>query len=106
NILDQDISPSTAEQARLELSLAASGAERSNRPKLLLYIAVFLLVIASIYALTGLRARGAALGRVATARQQTYKLIELTNEVRELKDKLAARGVDYNPQMANYLGQL
>lgn len=106
NILDQDISPSTAEQARLELSVAASGAERANRPKALLYGAIFLLIVASIYTLAGLRSRSAALGRVAAARLQTTKIIELTNEVRELKDKLGARGVDYNPQMANYLGQL
>ncbi|GEM_PF-2477024 len=104
--LDQTIPPSLAEQARLELNMAASGSERANRPRGFLYGAIALLIVASIYMLFGVRFRSSALARVEAARQQSGKIIELANETRALQSSLASRGVDYNPQMPIFLEQL
>ncbi|MFN7021461.1 MAG: hypothetical protein ACK4WH_09060 [Phycisphaerales bacterium] len=104
--LDQPVPASVAEQARLELTLAAAGAERANRPRILIVGAWVLLAIAAIYAISGVTARSAAMSRVASARQQAAKTIQLVNEVKDLRSKLSSRGVDYNPQMAVFLDQL
>jgi hypothetical protein len=106
NILDQDIPASAAEQARLDLSMAAAGSERANRPRALLMGAGLLLVVAVIYALSGVAARAAAMGRVAAARQQTSKVQDLTGELTELKNRLGSRGVDYSAQTPVLLSQL
>lgn len=106
SLLDQNISPSAADQARLELSLAAANTERTNRPRVFLVGAGLLLAIAVIYALTGVSARASALGSVAAARRQTSNVVELTTELRSLQKALDARGVEYNPQMPIFLEEL
>lgn len=106
NTLDHDISASAAEQARLELSVAAAGAERANRPRILLVGAFILMAIAAIYTISGLTSRTAALSRVAKARTDAAATITLTNEVRDLQTRLAARGVAYNAEMGVHLAEL
>jgi hypothetical protein len=106
NVLDQNISPSDAEQARLELTMAAAGAERANRPRGLLYLSLVLLAAAGIYALMGLSARSAAISKVAAARRSADEVIQMTNDLKTLQATLEARGVEYNPNVPNLLEQL
>lgn len=105
-MIDRDLPASEAEQARLDLSVAASTAERTNKPKGLLYFAIFLLAIAAIYAITGLTARATSLARVASTRESASRVIKLTGEVRQMQSSLTARGVDPNPRIGFELEEL
>jgi hypothetical protein len=105
-MIDSGISPSTAEQARMDLSMAAGASERANRPRMMLYVAVLLLVIAAIYTLAGFSSRQAALGRVAKARKGADDMIKLVNQVKGLQKTLAERGLDPNPRIAFELEHL
>lgn len=106
NTLENAIPASVSEQARLDLTMAAAGSERANRPRIFVVGAWVLLIGAGLYAVSGVTARTAALGKVSTARQQAEKTITLVNEVKDLKARLTARGVDYNPQIPVFLDQL
>lgn len=105
-MIDQNIPPSVAEQARLDLSLAAGAAERANRPRGPLYAAVALLVIACIYALTGLSARQSSLAAVSRERRRANEIIALVNEVKSYQKALAERGLDPNPHIGAELERL
>jgi hypothetical protein len=105
-MLEHSLPPSTIEQSRLELTMAAGSAERANRPRILLYGAILLLVIATIYALSGVTSRQGALGRVAKARKNADDMIKLVNQVKGLQATLAGRGLDPNPRIAGELEQL
>lgn len=105
-MIDQVIPPAVAEQARLDLSLAASATERANRPRGPLYIALALLVVAGIYALAGISARQSSMSAVAKARRQSNEIIALVNEVKSFQKALAERGLDPNPHIGAQLEQL
>jgi hypothetical protein len=57
--------PNLPQQATMELAMTAASAERSNRPRRLIILALLLLVGATVYTLLALGARAAATSRVA-----------------------------------------
>lgn len=105
-MVEQSVPPSTVEQAGLELSLAASSAERANRPRLPLVAAIVLLVIAVIYALTQFSARSAAIERVQSARRSSSTIVRLAGQIKALRENVASRGLDPNPFIAARLEEL
>lgn len=105
-MIDQMIPPAVAEQARMDLSLAAGAAERANRPKALLYGAIALLAVACIYTLAGVSARQSSINSVAKARKASNEIIGLVNEVKRLQKSLAERGLEPNPRIGAELEHL
>ncbi len=69
------------EEARLELTVAAMSAARSNRPRHLVVAGVGLLAIALVYTLLEVGARGAAASEVAQARQDLKNLEQMKQEI-------------------------
>lgn len=105
-MIDQQISPAAAEQARMDLSLAAGMQERSNRPRLPFIAACVLLAVAAIYAISGLTARQSALAKLDRTRASSNDVIALVNKIKTLQKTLAERGLDPNPRIASELETL
>lgn len=94
------------DQARQELAMAAASAERSNRPKGLLAIALLLLVGAMVYAGSGVAARGATLRRVEAARREAGDVLAIAARVQGLRDKQSSRGLVADPRVGKAIEEL
>lgn len=105
-MIDNTLQPSVVEQARQDLSVAASMRERANRPKIYLIGAFLLLAAAVIYVLVGLASRSSAQTRVASARRNADEIIGMVNRVKSLQETLASRGLNANPAMGSQLENL
>jgi type II secretory pathway component PulM len=105
-VIDQPVPPAVAEQARLDLSLAAGMQERSNRPRLPLVAACVLLAIATIYAISQATARQSAMAKLERTRASTNEVIALVNKIKTLQKTLAERGLDPNPRIASEIETL
>lgn len=105
-MIDQAISPAAAEQARMDLSLAASMQERANRPRLLYVLAIVLVALATIFAVTRLTARQAAIAKLERTRANSNEVVTLVNKIKALQKTLAERGLDPNPRIASELEEL
>lgn len=105
-MIDNTLQPSVVEQARQDLSVAASMRERANRPKIYLMGAFLLLAAAVIYVLVGLASRSSAQTRVASARRNADEIIGMVNRVKSLQETLASRGLNANPAMGSQLENL
>ena len=99
------ISPGGAatDEARMELGAAAMSADRRNRPLWLLWAAGLLLVIAMIYALTGMSTRSEAERKLEAARAREAKFASLIGDIKTLKAAEAARGFAPDPRVVSKL---
>lgn len=104
--IDPRLQASAAESARLELGVAASAAARKNRPRVLVFLAILVLIGAAIYALVQFRARSAALADLETKRSRLLKIQQLSEEIDRLKKRESARGLDPDPRVASKLEML
>jgi hypothetical protein len=98
-MVDPATSPSAAEESRLELAVAAADAERANRPRWVIFLGVFLLVVAVIFTLTQVTARTAALAQVYYERDKTSKVEKLKDELDRENARLNARGTAADARM-------
>ena len=80
--MSQIMDGSIADSRRLELTMAASSTERTNRPKFLLVLAGVVLIGALIYALTGVSARLSASQRIEEANSSTRRVMSLVERVK------------------------
>lgn len=100
--------PSTAaaEQNRLELSVAAAAAERSNRPRHFVVISIICLIAASVALIMAVSARATAASRVAEQRTLTAALDDVINNITTLNDSIASRGTDPDPRVGQKIEAL
>lgn len=88
-----------ADDARLELVMAASASERANRPRGLVLLAGIVLVGAIIYAVMGISSRSAAAGEVATERSESDQVAQMVERIRGLQAAQALRGLEPNSRI-------
>ena len=87
------------EQARLELSVAASAAERANRPRHLLALACLALIGAVIYLGFGLFQRAGARAKIAGARDQARQITDALARLEAASAGAVNRGLDPDAYM-------
>lgn len=106
NQSDQRQLAARAEAARLELMMAAAGAERRNRPRVLVVLAVLLIIGAGIYAATQFSARSAAVADLVRQRERVAVIDRLSAEIQVLRERESQQGVDPDPRVAATLERL
>jgi hypothetical protein len=105
-MIDTPSTTERAEQARLELAIAAGARERSNRPRTLVYLGVALVGVAAIVLLAGVSSRGAAQLELASRRADLEKLVKSRDELVALNRQIEARGLASDPRMAGKIEAL
>jgi hypothetical protein len=99
-------SPKAIEQARLELSVAAASTERTNRPRIFVVGAILLLVMASIYALSGLFSLQSARLKTAGENARIREIEKLIAEYRKERSAQQSRIYDQDAQVGRKLEEL
>lgn len=84
----------------MELSVAASAAERANRPRLLVWLGALLVIIASVALGMALSARTAEGIRLGRASEVVRKLEDQKRDLEALSAQMKTRGLEPNPRMA------
>ena len=96
----------SADQARLELAMAAASTERANRPRGLVILALLLFVGAFFYAVSGWFARSATLRTVEAERETTRRLDLAADRVDTLRAKQSSRGLAADPRVGKAIEEL
>lgn len=104
--MESTVPNSVVEQARLELSVAAAAAERANRPRVLVYLGVLLVVVALVALVMGLSARTKETLRLGRAREAAISLEKQKAELDALAAQVNSRGLAPDPRMAAALEAL
>ncbi|MBY0310751.1 MAG: hypothetical protein K2W85_01635, partial [Phycisphaerales bacterium] len=94
------------EEARMELSMAASAAERANQPRWIVYLGVLLLIASCIFALWAWSQRSTALAQAERERLKTKRLVDLRNQLEVESSKLASRATIPDPRTGQHIEQL
>ncbi len=97
---------SAAEQARLELTVAASAGERANRPTFLIVGAGLLLAAAAVYTLISLVSWGGQRTALEREVSQTAQYREAIAEYKKTAEQAAARIFDPDPAVGAKLESL
>lgn len=105
-MIDPTTPSSPGDDARLELSLAASSNERANRPVWAIALGVVLLVIAIIYSLWAVSARAKVLLQVSSERAKVERLLKLKSTLDAESAKLSARASPPDPRTGQHLEAL
>ena len=104
--MDATVPNSVVEQARLELSVAATAAERANRPRVLVWLAALLVVGASVALVMALSARTKEALRLGKARDAALSIERQKAELDALTAQVRSRGLEPDPRMAATLEAL
>lgn len=99
-MIDTPSTASQAEQARLELAIAAEQRQRANRPRGLVLAAGALVAIAAIALLMGLSARTAAQIELSSKRTALEKVRKAKATLEDLNRQVESRGLTPDPRMA------
>lgn len=91
------------EQARMELSMAASSAERANRPRYLVWLGALCVAVAAIALLMALSTRTKEFLRLSKARNAAHAVEQQKQEWDALAAQLRARGMEPDPRMVSKL---
>ena len=102
----QPMTPTQDDPARLELAMAAAAAERANKPRGLVILGVLALLIAGVYAFSGLMARASTIGTVEAERRTTRNVIDAVRKVQALQEKQSVRGLAPDPRIGKELEDL
>lgn len=105
-MIDTGQSASNREEARMELSMAASAAERANQPRWIVYLGVLLLICSCVFAMWAWSQRSSALARADTERVKTKRLVDLRNQLEVESAKLASRATIPDPRTGQHIEQL
>lgn len=105
-MMDAGLSPSSREEARMELSMAASAAERANQPRWIVVLGVLLLVAACVFTLWTWSQRSTALAQAERERLKTKRIVDIRNQLEIESAKLAARATLPDPRTGQYIEQL
>jgi hypothetical protein len=95
--------PAAADQARLDAAMAASAAERANRPRGLIVAGAVLLVLSVGYLLYTLTQRGAAQASVFSAQRSLDEIQRLAGLIDAESAAMAARGTAPDNAMVSKL---
>lgn len=88
-----------ADEARLELVMAASASERANRPRALVVLACIVLAGAIGYAVMGISSRSAAASEVASERSESQQVAQMVDRIRAQQAVQALRGLEPNSRI-------
>ncbi len=105
-MIDAPTASSAAQDARLELAVAAAASERASKPRWLIALGVALLAVALIYTFFTYNARAAILSKVKDERKATARIVDLKNLLDQENEKLALRGTARNDRMGQQIEQL
>jgi type II secretory pathway component PulM len=94
------------DESGLELLMAASAAERANRPRTLVVLAGLVLLAAIGYAVLGVSSRSAAAGAVESELRQTAELTRVAERIRALQAAQALRGLEPNSRIGKEIEDL
>jgi hypothetical protein len=105
-MIDSASTPSSNEQARLELSVAASSAERSNRPRGLIILSILAVLVCTGVVFASLNRRAEATKKLTTAQDRLRTLVEGRDEITRVTRILDAKGVAPDTRMASRIEKL
>ncbi len=98
--------PAQRDEARLELGMAASAAERANQPRWMIFVGVLLLLGACAFTLWAWGQRSSALAAANAERAKTKRLVDIRNQLEAESAKLAARATPPDPRTGQHIEQL
>lgn len=98
--MEATVPNSVVEQARLELSVAATAAERANRPRTLVWLGALLVVGATIALAMTMSSRTKESLRLGRARDAALGLERQKAELDALTEQVRSRGLEPDPRMA------
>lgn len=101
--MNDQLPQSARGDATMSLVLAAAGAERRNRPRALVLLAIALLVAAGVFALFSYQSLARAKGAIAFQREQTRTISDLANEINAITQQEATLIFDPDESVAGKL---
>lgn len=105
-MIDSPSTSGSAGEARLELAIAASEAERANRPRWIIVLGALLLAATAIYTLVQYSARNTMFGKIADARTATRSVQDLRAAIEAETLALSRRGTAPDPRAGQKIEEL
>lgn len=105
-MIDQPQASGAADEAKLELSMAAAAAERANKPRWIVVLGSLVLAATVIFALVSWQSRASVVSKVRTEQDKTRKILELKNQFDGETARLNARGTAPDPRMGQHIERL